>query len=138
MNTHTITFEKLNNLIESCNAYAKTLDGKKTKLSYAIERISRSLEKGSGELQLKINDLRTDYAQADEKGILIIKEGVKGTDRYCFTKENEKKFRKAVNDLMNESVIIDGYIATEVPDDLTFNQIEDFKGILIPADYEQR
>jgi hypothetical protein len=139
MKTKTITFEHLFNLNISSSVYVKSLPkGNKTKLYYAIDRILRSIQKGYDLYNSKVNDLRTDYASTDEQGNLIINEGKTGNDRYTFKPEKEKALRKAIDNLKNEKVEINIYITTEIPEGLLFNQIEDFRGILIPEDFEYK
>jgi hypothetical protein len=133
-----ITFERLQNLNISAGEYLSSLPkGKKTKLSYAIDKISRSVQKGINKYSQMIADLRSDHAATDENGFLIIHEGKSGNDRYSFSPEKEKALRKAIVALGDEKIEIGVHITNDVPNkDLSFNQIEDFRGILIPEDYE--
>lgn len=134
--------------------YARNPDGKRTKLGYAIDKIANG----------KINQILKDYnAAKDElyskmvwqkqvdlaltdpvtKAVL---ESPKGSDRpFLFDKEglkqtveNEKAFEKAVITMFEEydkkEFDIDPYYATDIPSDLTLDEIENFKGFVITPD----
>lgn len=138
MQTKKVTFEKLNEFLVAANSYIRSTEGKKNKLTYAIERVMPSAAKAAKKINAEVEDLRIEHASTDADGNLILKEGAKGEDRYSFKPDKLKQFKQAVDKLDAKLVDIDIYISSFVPDTLTMQQTEYLRGIVLPEDVEYK
>jgi hypothetical protein len=108
-----------------------------TKLTYALKKLAGdptirkqgTLAKVIKKAQSKSRDLQIDYASTDEKtGVLLTDE----RGQYKYTKENKKALENALEELMDESLEFEPFIATEVAEgELNDYQKELFKGFVI-------
>lgn len=131
--------------------YARNPDGKRTKLGYAIDKVA------NGEINKILKDYnaakdslyskmvwqkQVDLALTDPVTKAVL-EAPKGSDRpFLFDKEglkqtvdNEKAFEKAVitmfEDYDKKEFDIDPHYVTDLPHDLTLDEIDNFRGFVI-------
>jgi len=71
-----------------------------SKLKYALEKVGKLNKTIGDDYSAATEDLRIDFCETDEKGIILRDE--KG--QYKFTKEGIKKFNAAVKDLQNKEI----------------------------------
>ncbi len=135
MQTKKITFEHLKELVSHVNNYLGEMGKKKNLLSVKMEKVSPSLKKALQEYSSMVEDLRADHCSVDAEGNMIIKEGVKGEDRFTFKPDKMKALRVEIRKLEEKEVSVDVNIAGSVPKDLGYAESKYFRGILIPEDY---
>lgn len=111
-----------------------------TKLSYAINRILGEIrtaaKKFNEDWQETLQDIQIDHCLTDPPGepngkVLRDSEG-----RYVFTRESEKACKKAAREARDKAmdksdVEIAPYFATLVPEDLSDEELEAFKGFVV-------
>ena len=127
-------YSDLTRIVTTASLFLK----EKTKFSYACERIiariKSAIKKDEEIYQEKVIDARVDLASVDDKGNLLLEGG-----NYKFTKDNMKtlnaNLRKLADELNSTEYEIESFIATDIPE-LTFEQMDLFKGILISENYE--
>lgn len=118
-----------------------------TKLDYAIDKMMTKTTKActpSEEVYNEtIEDLRTDYASVypatDKKdyreGNLIIENGA-----FSYTPQKRKDLGNAIRaadkTLQATPISITPHIATKIPKNLSYEQVEAFRGFVLPEDYE--
>lgn len=136
-----VTSKTFDEIVEFSNEAYKFIskaeeEGKaNTKLIYALKRIAGdpvtqkkgTLHKVIRKGQIKSRDLQIDYASVDDRGNLIKDD--KG--QYSYTKENKKALDLALENLTNDNMEFEPYIATEVTEDLNEYQKDLFKGFVI-------
>lgn len=124
-------FEQMVTFRLYAGAYLKNLNGEKTKLSYAIEKVDKKLQNYFDEYNEAVNDVRIDNAATDDNGVLLTDE--KGNFR--FTKEGLKAKNKADKRLSEEwgekKFNVDAYFTTEIPEDLSEEMQSAFAGFVI-------
>lgn len=91
------------------NVASKFSEGE-TKLSYAIRKVSKSIEKGFKKYNDSLEDARIDFCSTDEKGNVLKDE--KGG--YVFSKENLKLLTKKNRELLETPFEVESYIATDL------------------------
>lgn len=134
----TITYERLFDYIGAASAWLKeTKDSQansRTKLGYAIQRMSARAQKLSEKYQRKLEDLRIEHCSIDDKGLILRDE----RNQYRFTKDGLTKLNRAQEELYGSDVEIEPYYATAIPKDLSAIYVEAFFGIVIdPAEAEK-
>lgn len=137
MNTQQVkvTFDRVEEFIDTALSYTRRAK-KKTKIHIAIDIVFPSIKKALNKKNSLINKLRPDFASCDDKGNLILNEGKNGDDRYTFTPEKLKQFQEKVEELAKEEIKINKYIPSHIPKDLSYEEVEAFRGIILPDDYE--
>lgn len=126
----------------AANNYLLKHEQEKNKLCYAIERVfalsKRSIDKINNKIQRSILDISSKYATTDP----VTKNFILDTDKdrsMTFTPENFRKKQEEINKLRDSydedteenKLTIVTYFATEIPDDLTFEEKIAFSGIVI-------
>ena len=81
-----------------------------TKLSYAIKKVSKSIEKGFKKYNDTLEDARIDFCSTDEKGN-VLKDDKGG---YVFSKENLKLLTQKNRELIETPFEVESYIATDL------------------------
>lgn len=131
------TFEKLSLFNEFASKYLQ--ENKDDKLTYAIKKVGKSIEKifqKEGDLiREQEEDARIDNCSVDEKGNILRDE--KG--QLVYTKDALKKLHGDIRKIHREVIQsretaeyeIETYVATVIPE-LTTEQQEAFSGIVIP------
>ncbi len=100
------------------------------------------LKRDNKKLDRTFVDNKIKYASTDEHKNLIIESITKEVEIYAYTTENRNKLetdnRIAIDNYEKIVIEFDPYIVPkkDVPKDLTVDQIEAFKGIVISEDYE--
>jgi hypothetical protein len=79
------------------------IDGQETKVQKKLVKIHGKLKTAYEQYADKLNDLRLDNAEVDEKGHLIVNE--KG--EYKFSKESTKKLQAAAKELLEKEFPFD-------------------------------
>lgn len=106
----------------------------KTKLEYAIARSLPRLAKLNEALQEQLDAVNIEHAAVDANGVLIIQNGA-----YQFKPEEKKKANIARRKLLNdETVEIEPYFASTVPDDLDELYLDGFEGIIVKTEDVER
>lgn len=123
------TYRDLINFAESASRWL-TQNSKEppTKLSYAVARMLKRVQKSITEFNEQIEDLRNDLCLTDERTKAIVQDA-NGLNQ--FTKENLKKLIEARRQLLNEEIDIEPYIATELPKHLSDDVRVAFEGFVI-------
>ena len=88
-------FKQLNTLVASINA---VIGSQETKTQKKLFKIYEKVKTHHEDYQAKVEELRLDNAQVDDKDCLVLNE--KG--EYRFTKENIKKLTEQVKELSNK------------------------------------
>lgn len=106
--------------------------GQGDKFKYALKKVIKKTNEASEKHNDKVEDLRIGKASVDEKGNLIL--GEKG--EYSFTPANLKALKAEIKKLELECKYeIEPQLASAIPD-LNEEQIEAFRGFVIPEDYK--
>jgi hypothetical protein len=109
------------------NNVSSARQSEQTKLGYAIKKVGKQLDKIIVGYQEKLEDLRISLCSVDEKENVIKNE----KDQYVYTRENLALFTSGARDLSKEEYEIEPFICTELPKDLTEQEIEVFTGFVI-------
>lgn len=120
-----------------------------TPLDYAIDRtmyaLKRAIEQSGCEKQYAENlqALQIEHAQRITIEVGKEKKEVLYRDkdgRYAYSAEAQLAMSKGAVELLKAmdttEITFEAYIVSSVPPDLTFEQVEMFRGIVIPADYQ--
>ena len=107
-----------------------------TKLIYAIKKLVGNpatrqkgiLTKAIRPNQIKSRDIQIDYASVDAVTGNLLKDE---RGQYLYTKDNKKSLENALDELTNEPIAFEPYIATEVSEELSEYQKELFKGFVL-------
>ena len=131
------TFEEL----KKFNGYAQFLMQTKpeiaqTKFGYSIKRfMEKNLTKIFGDFNAEIDNIRIDNALEDEKTKAILQAPKDSARPFLYSKEGLKAVIKAENDIMakwdKKEFEIEPFICKDKPEDLTGEQIEVFKGLIV-------
>ncbi len=137
--TVTTTYEKLFDYALTAQRWLSPIgsDGKKnetlaaarknTKLGYAISKMEARVKKAAEGYNARIEDHNIDFCSTDKDGVILT--DANGGFRY---EKAELKKRNAANRALQlESVDVEVYFATALPDDLTEQEIESLAGIVI-------
>ena len=155
------TYLQISTFINSGRSYRVKYDAKKrpiagttapieTKMEYAIDkmilRVTNLIKSSVTAFTDRCEDIRTENCMTiDRDGRqVILKEtvtaGDRSEERYLYSPEKDKAVRKALRDEIEkmDALVFDvePYIATVIPTNLTLEQIEAFRGFVIPEDYE--
>jgi pyruvate formate-lyase activating enzyme-like uncharacterized protein len=138
-----VTFEKLREFQQASNFFlVKAKGNDKTKLAYAIGKISKQAQEYHNQYKSLCDDLQDKYQATNSDGHLVwdIVEG--GQRMPTFKPDQHTAFRKKRDELYAEwktkTFEIEPYIATEIPNDLSFGEVDAFSGLIIPEDYEAK
>ena len=140
-----ITFEKLFELVPVVNNwFATTPFAPKTKLGYALIKFTKKIQPQMDLYESERENANIDFClTGEDKGILYeITKDAKGGEikSYKYTPENKKKLLKRhaeiKSDWMNKKIEVESYFATELPDGLTEEQTDVFRGIVIDPEHE--
>ena len=99
--------------ISECQSFlqvASKFSEGETKLSYAIKKVSKSIEKGFKKYNDTLEDARIDFCSTDEKGN-VLKDDKGG---YVFSKENLKLLTQKNRELIETPFEVESYIATDL------------------------
>lgn len=94
---------KYKDLIFAMNMLAGNIDGQETKVQKKLVKIHGKLKEMYDGYAEKLNDLRLEFAEVDDKGHLIMTE--KG--EYKYSKESTKKLQSAGKELLDTDFIFD-------------------------------
>jgi hypothetical protein len=132
-----IPFSRYFEFTDIAELYLRSIPGKKTRLAYAIERVTgvESIQKAVNNYNKAVADLRSEHAVADDKGVIQTREGRKGEDKYSYTAEAEKQLRADLVALLDAEIEVSPYYSTVVPKELSIYQIERLRGIVIDPEY---
>lgn len=115
--------------------YGKDAKLQQGKFGYAYKRfVEKNYQPAITRLQEKLADVRVDFALTDptSKELLLDKENARG---YKYDKDGMKKVmeaeRKLAKDWETEEITITPFISKEVPKELSDEQKEILKGIII-------
>lgn len=104
------TVEELSEFINQANRYLVIRKDERSQVTHALQKLtkkhSKALERIFEDLNDRIEDLRVDHCEKDEKGVMLeekcILKNAKGEETAQFVKkfkpENEKKLRKEVRE----------------------------------------
>lgn len=127
------TYERLINYNAHSRVWLNEDKGNaKTKLGYAISRLSPRIEKLLQRYQNESEDINIDHCATDDKGYILRDE----RGDYRFTRDELKKRNHARQKLFESEVEIEPYFATEVPDDLPAAFHEICLGLIIREETE--
>lgn len=118
-----------------------------TKIAYAIARVQEKyMSTIFKEYSEKVRTIAIEHCFVDGNGVILY-DTVRGENgqesrKFRYTKEGMIKKEKDEKELMDEydkkEVEIDTFIVKDVPLDLNEIEIEAFKGLVIPKDYEAK
>lgn len=115
--------------------YAKDVKLQQSKFGYAYKRfVEKNYQPAITKFQEKIADIRVDFALTDSttKELLLDKDNARG---YKYDKDGMKKVmeaeRKLAREWENEEIVITPFISKEVPKDLSEDEKEKLKGLII-------
>ncbi len=105
--------------------------GKETKLTYAINRVLKRLQKAQDAVNEALGDIEIENCVTEKRGEDdVIVRDVQGNLQ--FTKAGIRARNAARRKYLSDAnVEIDPYFATKLPDDLTVNEIEALAGFVI-------
>lgn len=115
-----------------------------TKLGYAIKSfVDKNLDKIMSEYNEALNNIRIDECHTDDSGVIVydITKDENGNEirHLKFTKEGLKNKNKREKELLEiydkKEYDIESCITKKVPENLTMNEIESFKELVIPGNY---
>jgi len=115
--------------------YAKDPELKETKLGYAYNRFyEKNIKPTKDEMENKGKELYIDHALEDEKTKAIIRDPQSPTG-FAHSKQQMKDMRQKEQEIIKEmedkEIEIQPYISSYIPADLTEDQTEQLKGLLI-------
>jgi hypothetical protein len=117
------TYSEILTFSTAARAYMERTKGRKTKLGYAIERVSKSYAAQADKLETafrdKLEDLDIEHCSTDEAGNILLD----GAGRYVFTKDAQRARLQGQKDarraLLESVVEVEPHFATDLPEDLT-------------------
>jgi hypothetical protein len=111
--------------------YVRSLNGKKTKLSYAIEKVSKQTDGYISEYRDAVQDIGIEYAAVDSDGVLLVQED----GSFKFTKEGLKNKVRDERDLLKEwkdkEFDVEPFYSTELPEDISDAMLDVLTGFVI-------
>lgn len=123
------TYEKLFYYNEIAQAWLEDNPPReRTKLGYAISRLTPRVRKAFQQYQNLREDIAVDTCAVDEKG-LILRET--HNNEYKYTKEKQAERNQRWRKLYESEIEIEPYFATQAPNDLTVIEREAFAGLVI-------
>lgn len=163
MTTATKTYLQISTFLNAGRAYRVKYDAKKrpipnsiapmeTKMDYAIDkmvlRMTTLIKPSVTAFTDRCEDIRTENCTTvdrDGRQVILkdtITAGDRSEERYLYTPEKDKVVRKLLREEIEKmdamQFQVEPYIATTIPNDLTLEQIEAFRGFVIPEDYEAK
>lgn len=149
-------YSSVSDFIECAEAYRAKLDSRgrpiagtiklgETSIDYAIDKVTLRLKAALKESKIqsrlldKCEDIRAENCMTVEKeGKTVLLKGENG--KHLFSLEKEKivtALIRAEIESFNEILIsFEPYFAKHIPNDLTMEQVEAFRGFVIPEDHE--
>jgi hypothetical protein len=130
------TFGEIYTFNQAAGVYLAKMDGKKNKLTYAIEKVGKKVESVFNEYNEAITDLEIDHAAVGEDGCLILDEkgGYKHTPQG--QKDRNKGFKKLATTWENKEFEIEGYFVKEVPSNVSKEVRAVLEGFVIEPQLE--
>lgn len=145
-----ITYENLIKFDNIAARWLKNLNNENTKLGYAIKKVSKKItvllkpvSELDEQLQIDVEDIRSDNALTDPTTKAFIYDLVGEVRHYKYTPETRKKrdneirikikqYNVDVEKLLSQEIeFTTPYFATEIPKDLTLEEKDAFKEIVI-------
>lgn len=102
-----------------------------TKLSYAVARMLKRVQKPLADFNDKVEDLRNDLCLTDEKTKAVAADA---NGQFQFTRDNLKKLVEEKRKLLDSDVEIEPYFATELPNNLGDDARVAFEGFVIKGE----
>jgi hypothetical protein len=129
------TYKEILAFANASRGYLERVKGQKTKLAYAIERVTKGYaaqaEKLEAAYREKLADLDIEHCSTDERGNIL----TDGAGRYVYTKDAQrarlKRQREELERLLGAVVEVEPYFATALPDDLSDAEREALTGFVI-------
>jgi len=104
--------------VEQAERYLAANDPqRKTKLAYALARVTKQCQPKIQEYLAELEDLRVEHCLVDKDGA-IRRAGPEGKD-YVFSREGLTALNTAHRELLEKEIKIDPYYATSLPEDLS-------------------
>jgi len=98
-----------------------------TKFNYALKRVQDQVKKHGEHLQVQLMDIEIELCVVD--GNDVIQRDAQGNLQ--FTRKNIRERNKQQRVLFEQEFEVEPYYASEVPSDLTSQQIDAFTGLVI-------
>lgn len=105
-----------------------------TKLYYAIKRVLKGMRRPMEQHAEAIQDINVEHAATEEKTGALLMDG----ERFRFTRDGMKARLVALRKLNEETEYeVEPYFATEIPKDLTEEELEAFSGFILRPGAEE-
>jgi hypothetical protein len=125
------TYEQLFIFARAAQAWlAKDKANENTKLGYAIHKMLTRSEQFQGRYNNAVSDLQADNCATGDKGVIL--RDARGNME--FTPEGIKKLTQQRQALYESEIEVEVYFATQVPEDLTDIERDDFAGFVLKAE----
>lgn len=124
------TNEKIAVFMEAAAQWMAKHPGR-SKFAHALHRVMDRANRTRSAYSEALQDINVDHAATDATTKVILKDQHGGI---AMTKEDTKNANAAIRKLYREKEVeIEPYMATDVPDDLTYAEEDAFAGFVIPA-----
>lgn len=115
----------------NANNYLQHAQGRKSPLTWALERMLKRTEQLHQDFLNECDSVRISLAGKDQDGFLIEETTKNGGTKYKFTPENRLLLTEKIETLKLDHVLVEPYIATDVPKDLHVSFVEVFTPFVI-------
>lgn len=99
----------------------------RTKLTYAISRMSKRLQPHMTSYQEAVEDAAIANCLVDDKGAILTSE----SGSFTFTKDGMTARNKVIRELLTKTIEFEPFYADNVPDDLTDDEVTAFEGFVL-------
>ncbi len=122
------TFERLFEFARAADGWlARDKANERTKLGYAISRMTARVKKAQERYLAAVEDINIDACATDDKGIIL--RDSRGD--FTYTRDGLKQRNKLRQELYESEIEVEPYFATQLPDDLTEAEREAFEGFVV-------
>jgi hypothetical protein len=122
------TWRALQLFAANADVYLAGRSNLESKIAYAINRVRDQTTKYAEQLQTQMLDVEIDLCVVDEKD--VITRDTAGNLQ--FTREGLKERNRRQRELLDQTIEIDPFYVSAVPNDLTPAQLDAFTGFVIP------
>lgn len=136
-----ITFEVLFDLIPVVNAYfSRNPNADKSKLGYSLIKTIKKFQPKMDEYESERENAKIDLCLTGPDKAILYETTAAGAKEYKYTPENKKKLNSRLQEIKNEWVSktlkFDAHYASEIPNNLSEEEKDVFKGIVIDPEHE--
>lgn len=126
-----VSYEKMFRFLGVARAWMEKNDEEpgnpKSKLAYAMYRVFEQTDKLTQKYQNRLQDLDIEFCAVDEKGVIL--KDAQGL--LCFKKEDLRRCNDEKRKLMEQTIEVEPYMATQLPKEFTEVELDCFDGFIL-------